>query len=268
MTWLEVDEAAKSGALMLQPVGVIEQHGPHLPLGTDIYGAYFLCSLTKVHLHQQGIESVIAPPYYFGINMGTGMFPGTLSVRQESMTAMLIDLFVNYGKQGFTKQFIINHHGDPQHNMAMFEAILSARDQGVKAVCVMRPATERAYKKGTITLPSSAVIVPTESFETKQAQLILNKSKLHIHAGEKETSLIMRWYPELLKERDKIKSFEPVIPSEKEFQEAESEGKWRELSPHGYIGDPSVATEENGNLYTFEAIDIAKAIAQYLRSES
>jgi creatinine amidohydrolase len=268
MTWLEVDEAAKAGVLMLVPVGVIEQHGPHLPLGTDIYGAYLLCSLTKVHLHQQGIESVIAPPYYFGINAGTGMFPGTLSVRQDSMTAMLIDLFVNYGKQGFKKQFIINHHGDPQHNMAIFRAILGARDQGVNAVCIMRPSTERAYKRGTVTLPPSAIIVPTESSETKQAQSRLNKSKLHIHAGEKETSLIMRWYAGLLKEKDKIRGFNPIIPSEKEFEEAESGGKWRELSPQGYIGDPSVATEENGNLYTYEATDTANAITNYLQNES
>jgi len=40
MTFQEVEEAAKRGAIVLWPMGVIEEHGPHLPLGTDIYGAY------------------------------------------------------------------------------------------------------------------------------------------------------------------------------------------------------------------------------------
>jgi creatinine amidohydrolase len=267
MTWLQVDEAARNGAVMLVPVGVIEQHGPHLPLATDIYGAYLLCSLTRADLQKQSIASVIAPPYYLGITEGTSMFPGSVNITEHSMVSVLTDLLVNYKRQGFDKQFIINHHGDPCHNKAMFKAILNSRQQDVQAVCVMRPATERAYEKASVKLPSSAIIRLTaeESDEKKQIRTRLDRSHLHIHAEERETSMVMRWYPALLKERDKIKDYKPVIPNAEEFEKAESGGKWRELSPLGYIGDPSVATEENGNLYAYEAEDIANAIAKYLR---
>ena len=153
MTWLEVEEAAKKGAIMLVPIGVIEQHGPHLPLGTDIYAAYLMCSLIKTELDKQGIVSVIAPPYYFGMNETTGMFPGSITIKRESMIAILTDLFVNYKKHGFNMQFILNHHGDPHHNDAIIEAILSAREQDVEAILIMgglvKFAIERACEKAS-----------------------------------------------------------------------------------------------------------------------
>ena len=267
MTWMEVEEAAEKKAIMLVPLGVIEQHGPHLPLATDIYGAHLMCTLIKNELYKECVTSVIAPPYYFGINSATFMFPGSISIRQETMISILTDFFLNYKKHGFSKQFILNHHGDPQHNSAIFQAVLDAREHDVEAVCVMRPSTQRAYEKLSVPLPPSAIISLSteESGETKQARARLNKSDLHIHAEERETSLIMRWYPELLRKQDEIKSFIAVIPSAEEFEKAEAGGTWRELSPLGYIGDPSVATPDNGELYAYEARDIAIAITKHLK---
>jgi creatinine amidohydrolase len=119
MTWPEVEKAANDGAIMLVPVGVIEQHGPHLPLGTDIYAAYLMASLIRSELDKSGIMSVIAPPYFVGVNHTTGMFPGSINVKSESMEAILTDLLVNYNKHGFQKQFILNHHGDPKKGSAI-----------------------------------------------------------------------------------------------------------------------------------------------------
>lgn len=268
MTWPEVDEIASRGAIILIPVGVIEQHGPHLPLGTDIYGAYLICCLSKARLSDAGILSVVAPPYYFGINAATGMFPGSLNVRPDSMVAILTDLLISYDQNGFHRQFIINHHGDPVHNEAIFRSILAARKERVDVVCVMRPSTQRAYDKGSITLPESAVIKLSEheSEITKKTRQRLNKSGMHIHAEERETSLIMRWYPRLLRKRKDLRRYKAVTPSPEEFEQAELGGKWRDISPLGYIGDPSVATKENGELYAFESADIAQAIASYLET--
>ena len=53
------------------PVAVIEQHSHHLPLATDTYGAYLLCSLIQKDLAERGIQVLIAPPYYFGVNATT-----------------------------------------------------------------------------------------------------------------------------------------------------------------------------------------------------
>lgn len=45
MTWQEVEKASKENQIVLFPLGVIEEHGPHLPLGTDSYWSYASCKL-------------------------------------------------------------------------------------------------------------------------------------------------------------------------------------------------------------------------------
>jgi creatinine amidohydrolase len=66
MTATAVRAAARRGAVVLLPVGVIECLGPHLPIGTDAFIALELCRLTSRYLAGQGREAVIAPPYYWG----------------------------------------------------------------------------------------------------------------------------------------------------------------------------------------------------------
>ena len=62
MTWPAVDEAARRKATTLVPIAVIEQHGPHLPLATDIDGAYLLSVRIRAELAEAGVEVLVAPP--------------------------------------------------------------------------------------------------------------------------------------------------------------------------------------------------------------
>jgi hypothetical protein len=78
----------------------------------------------------------------------------------------------------------------------------------------------------------------------------------------------MKWFPELLKLKDDIKHLKPVTPAIEVFFEAEMSGKWKELSPLGYVGDPSVAAPENADLYALEAKDMAGAIANLVRGNT
>jgi len=272
MTWVEVEEAAKNGSIMLVPIGVIEQHGTHLPLATDTYGSYLISVLTKAELEKRGIETVIAPPYYFGMTLATSMFPGTVHINREPMVAVLTEALVSYSQSGFNKQFIFSHHGDPQHNDAVFQAIMNAQEQGVEAVYVLAgfgiDVIQSVYTSvfgKPFPLSPSALIIAETSDETKEAQKRLTKSKMIVHAGERETSMVMRWFPDLLKEKEKIKTYPPVTPSFDEFSQSVTRGGWRELSPLGYVGEPHVSTKENGELYVYEARDAASAIAKFLK---
>lgn len=271
MTWPAVDEAARRKAVMLIPIAVIEQHGPHLPLATDIYGACLLCVHVKAELGKAGLEAVIAPPYYFGMNPTTRMFTGSLHIDRETMVNILTQLLLNYSRWGFERLFVLNHHGDPTHNDAIMEAIRSVRSQGVDAVYTMggfvRQFIEEAYTSAfhkPLPLPESALLQAHESAATKLARERLTKSALHVHAEEFETSMIMRWYPDVLSPDVEVKNLAPVLPTPEEFDQAIQEGKWRELSPLGYIGDPSVATRDTGEIYALEAADIARAIAAWV----
>jgi hypothetical protein len=55
MTWIEVEEVAKRSNLVLLPVGTIEAHGPHLPLGSDTYGALELARICRRLLERRGM---------------------------------------------------------------------------------------------------------------------------------------------------------------------------------------------------------------------
>lgn len=271
MTWPEVEAAGRRGAAMLVPVAVIEQHGPHLPLATDTYAAYLLCVEARDELERSGIEAVVAPPYYFGMTPTTRMFPGSVNISREAMTSVLAESMVNYASWGFKRQFVVNHHGDPEHNSAIVQAIDTARAQGVDAVFTLGgwvgAIVEQVYTAAfgePIPLPESAILRAPESQETRQARERLSRSNLNVHAEERETGLIMRWFPETLNQKIQTDKLPPVLPTMREFGDACAQRGWRELSPEGYIGDPSVATPENGELYALEAVDIGRAIARHL----
>jgi len=268
MAWPEVEAAGRRGAVMLVPVAVIEQHGPHLPLATDTYAAYLLCVKAREELERSGVEAVVAPPYYFGMTPTTCMFAGSVNVSGNAMTSILAEVMGNYASWGFARQFVLNHHGDPQHNDAIIQAIKAARAQGVEAVFTLGgwvgQLVEQVYMAAfgrPLPLPESAILRAPELEETKRARERYSRSTLNVHAEERETSLIMRWFPETLTKGVNIDRLKPVLPTMAEFDDACNNGRWRELSPLGYVGDPALATMENGELYALEAIDIARAIA-------
>jgi creatinine amidohydrolase len=274
MTWPEVEAAGARNTPLLVPVAVMEQHSHHLPLATDTYGAYLLCSLIQEDLAAQGVRVLIAPPYYFGVNATTAMFPGSLNIKPATMRIMLTEILENYARWGLRRQFIVNHHGDPQHNRAIVETIQALRDQGVEATYflggMIQGFVDAAYE-GTfhqpLPLTGDAVLRSPESEQTRAATAQLTRSAgLDIHAGERETSLIMRWFPETMAKEADVTGLVPVPDTLREFQEAEAAGRWRDLSPAGHIGDPAKASPENGELYALEAADMAAALAAFLRA--
>lgn len=66
MTYREVEAAVERHAPIIVPIGVIEQHGPHLPLGTDAYGACMIARLVRRRLAERAMEILIVPPFYGG----------------------------------------------------------------------------------------------------------------------------------------------------------------------------------------------------------
>ncbi len=274
MTWPEVQAAADYNAPILVPVAVIEQHSRHLPLATDTYGAFLLCSLIQKDMAERGIQVLIAPPYYYGVNSTTAMFPGSLDISPALMRDMLVEILDNYARWGLRRQFIVNHHGDPQHNKAIVEAIQTMRAKGVETTYflggMIQGFVDAAYEgtfKTPLPLTGDEVLRSPESELTKAATARLTRSTgLDVHAGERETSLIMRWFPETLAGSVDRHELAAVPETLREFQEAEKAGAWRKLSPDGHIGDPAKATRDNGELYWFEAFDMAAALAAFLRA--
>ncbi|MGH2347703.1 MAG: creatininase family protein, partial [Chloroflexota bacterium] len=94
LTFQQVEEAAQQRVPVLFPIAVIEEHGPHLPLGTDTYLAYQVCMGVKRGLERLGQPSLVAPPFYWGINQATSGFGGSFTVRPQTLIDILCDTLV------------------------------------------------------------------------------------------------------------------------------------------------------------------------------
>jgi creatinine amidohydrolase len=128
MSWPEIKKAAEHNALVLLPIGVIEEHGPHMGLGADTYQACELSKIIRARLQVEKIEAVILPPMFWGVMqpMESGAYPGSFTVRPETMKAVLADELADVKAWGFKNVFIVNVHGDRVHRKTVDELIPEA----------------------------------------------------------------------------------------------------------------------------------------------
>ena len=147
MTFPEIEEAVLKKSLALFPIGTIEEHGPHLPLNTDALGALVLAELTRRNLERMAIPAVITPPYLFGYTNIAAEFPGTMGVRPETLTSIIVDLSLSLYAHGFDKIFLINHHLDIPHVRALEAAAKKAYQDDGPHVCFILLVPEPMIEK-------------------------------------------------------------------------------------------------------------------------
>jgi mycofactocin system creatininase family protein len=114
-----------SGDLLVVPLGATEQHGPHLPLGTDTIIATALAS---------SLDAVIAPALPFGSSGEHAGFAGTLSIGREALIGVLVELVRS---SSFDRVLFVNAHGGNAEPLAA--AVGRLRDEG-RAVWAWSPS--------------------------------------------------------------------------------------------------------------------------------
>src|SRR5437867_13390987 len=87
----EVSRLAGSGrSLVILPVGVVEEHGAHLPLGLDSFAAEAYAEAAAPHLEAKGYAVVLAPTISYGVARAAIDFPGTLSLEPETLNSWML----------------------------------------------------------------------------------------------------------------------------------------------------------------------------------
>src|SRR5687767_15355655 len=115
----EVERLARAGkALVILPVGVVEEHGAHLPLGVDSFTAEAYAASTAPHLEEAGYEVVVAPTINYGVARAAFDFPGTLSLEPETLRSMIVDIGRSLARHSLNKLVILNGHRDKYHMKA------------------------------------------------------------------------------------------------------------------------------------------------------
>lgn len=118
MTHEDVAERLKEGYdIAIVPTGSTEQHGPHLPLDTDIFDCYEIVKRAAMKVADD-VKPVVAPPLYYGYSWHHMDFPGSITLREEVFIDVVTDVCKSLAHHGFKKILIVNGHGannDPLH---------------------------------------------------------------------------------------------------------------------------------------------------------
>lgn len=248
ITFPEVARLARSGkALTILPVGVVEEHGAHLPLGMDSFAAEVYAAVAAVHLEDKGYEVVIAPTINYGVARAAIDFPGTLSLEPETLRSMVVEIGRSLWRHKLIRLVILNGHRDKYHMKALDDAknvllqengaqillLGFAQDDEVTAACY-RDGVKQFYKS------------PRPEREG--------------HGGESETSVALHSFPHLVNS-EALKTLDPNFDYDVEAFRNETQNYGSISQGRGYFGWPQAATAETGKqLVTIRGRNIANVI--------
>jgi creatinine amidohydrolase len=105
LTWKDVDELTRTMKMAIIPTAACEQHGPHLPLSVDTIDCY---EVAKRVSERTGVP--VVPPLTYGCSQSHGDFPGTLSIRPETMMRMICEIVEWLYRSRIRKVLILNGH--------------------------------------------------------------------------------------------------------------------------------------------------------------
>ena len=228
LTWTEIKEMSdKENIVIIQPIGAIEQHGPHLPIAVD--SAISLGVLGKALSQlEPNIPAYALPCLYYGKSNEHAGFPGTITLKAETLLSVIKEMAISIYQAGFRKLVLMNSHGGQPQIME-----IAARD------------LHQEHSDFAV-FPLFTWRVPNIAGELLTSQELT----YGIHAGDAETSIMLALLPEQVKMTQAVTEYPSQLPQDSLLS---MEGKlpfaWltRELSKTGVMGDPTVATPEKGD---------------------
>ncbi|OGO44234.1 MAG: hypothetical protein A2Z05_04330 [Chloroflexi bacterium RBG_16_60_22] len=258
MPWPEIEKAARQGAIVLLPIGIIEEHGPHMGLAVDTYIPCLFSVLAKHHLESHGITSLIAPPYYWGISRSTSVFAGTFSVRKETMQAAIYDILASLHSWGLDRVFTVNWHAEYRHCHVVIDAITAARrDLAIEAYYLMPP---RDFNRLGLTGGEPVILQKNPPSMGPRGEFI------DYHAGSLETGIMLQYFPEQV-DAGMARQLEDSRITEADMKTlGRGDGETRRLIPGGYFGNPAGYDIEFCKKYVEDyARDIADTIEDFIK---
>lgn len=223
--------------LVVWPIASLEQHGPHLPLGTDAIVLRALIENVRQRLGA-GFPGILLPALELGKSPEHLAFAGTVSLRATTLIAIMEDVVSSLARHGFRHFAFLNGHGG---NTALLQSM---------AFDLQERFNVKVYN---IDLWGSSFFDPVIS------DVFPDLAGTEVHAGSVETAMLLYLCPNLVKTA-------PKIEAPTSFASRLASG-WaaQEFHPSGVIGDPSKASVESGARFFDYAIqrvsDILLSIA-------
>jgi creatinine amidohydrolase len=205
----------QSQGTCLLPFGILEKHGPHLPLGTDLLNVRY----ASLHAAEQEY-AIVFPEYYFGQIFEARHEPGTVAYSSHMQLELLQETTDEMARNGCKKIIIVNGHGGNESLLPFF-----AQSQ------LERPHDYVVYVLGLVETPPGG---PAK------------KTSIDMHAGESETSTTMVSHPDLV-HLDRANNESGADQARLKLPDTLYTGIWWYARfPNHYSGDGSAATRELG----------------------
>lgn len=234
MTWPQVQEALDGGrTTVVVAVGAVEQHGPHLPLLVDAARGDRLA----VEVARRLGDALVAPTIRVGCSEHHMGFPGTLSLRRNTLEAICIDYAVSLARHGFQRICFVPSHGG---NFGPLGEMLPDLRAAVSPSCTVDAYTDLL---GFMKLWQDAVRSVDPELE----------GRVGGHADLAETSEMLSIRPDLVRIQDAetghVQVFDEEL-AERIFREG-----FRAVTPNGILGDARGATRAIGDACIAAAAD-------------
>jgi creatinine amidohydrolase len=238
LRWPQIDALDRDRTLVILPVGMLEVHGPHLPIGTDALGLSYEVDRvsTGVSAALPDWNVVVMPMVSYGAGGanelgGQLVHAGTYGVRQSTLRSVVADLGGQVAKNGFKWIFVLNGHGAPTHNIAINEAA-----DFVSETFRTRMLHVTALLRADPAIQERGRTVNARFFSADQ----LASFGLDLHGGVSETSGMLAIRPDLV---DSTYTNLPrqVGQSLEEVRAIAGAPKWQ-----GYLSDPARASAAHG----------------------
>src|SRR5262245_46709295 len=248
LTTDDVRALDKAQAAVVVVIGAIEQHGPHLPTGTDLALGVSMLTLALERL-DPFVQLWVLPPLAYGRSVEHESFAGTVSLSQETLAAIVHDIAASAERSGFRRLVLFNSHGG---NVSVLETV--ARDARRRTGLMVFPFS--MFRIGLTYPPISD-----------------EEAAWGTHAGEWETSMMLALTPELV-DMSRAARARGYATFEQPPEHLGLLGPipfaWStdDVSATGAIGDPRTATVERGReILELSVAKIALALEEICRFE-
>jgi len=213
-----VDRSAGTAVIAL---GVIEKHGPHLPLGTDVLDSRELALRATRQEY-----SIVFPPYYVGQIFEAKHQPGTLAYSDRLIWDLLQETLDEIARNGIKKIILVNGHGGNTNYLQYF--------------CQAQLARRRDY--------ALFLFQPSSDPEADARVKALRKTPVDMHAGEVETAMMLAHRPDIVHTERAADQSGADQARLQGLKDAYTAIWWYARFPNHYGGDGSPATAELGTL--------------------
>ncbi|MCJ7449960.1 MAG: creatininase family protein [Bacteroidales bacterium] len=236
-----VTAVEKAGGVCVIPLGIIEKHGPHLPLGSDLFESReWVCAAAGKEY------AIVFPPYYFGQIYEARHQPGTMAYSNELIWKMLEETCNELSRNGLKKIILANGHGGSTSFLEFFcQSQLASRKDYI--VVLFQPGSDAALNKEINSL---------------------SKATLDQHAGEGETAMMYFIRPDLV-DIGAIKSESGLNQARlKDLRYGYTGIWWYANYPNHYASDSAEPNKKLGELMILKNANQLAQLIKYLKANN